>query len=214
MKINGLVVAPGYDGDLTPVASKCDELAGASGRIDVMQQLSDGWRGICTTFAAIEQAGIQVTGRAEWLSVGTVTVIGNSVMARGAAKFFSGKGAAVSIAGPSDNAAAKIARTVGVRHVNWNAAHDVKSDVLVFADRGTTCGSAKGQINPTLIHERSIVVDLTVPLRESAFAEEARARGAFYIDPEQVFAIQLKLQFRHLTGRDLSEDLLLQELAK
>lgn len=106
--------------------------------------------------------------------------IGNSVMARGAAKFFSGKGAAVSIAGPSDNAAAKIARTVGVRHVNWNAAHDVKSDVLVFADRGTTCGSAKGQINPTLIHERSIVVDLTVPLRESAFAEEARAKALLY----------------------------------
>jgi 3-dehydroquinate dehydratase/shikimate dehydrogenase len=214
MKINGLVVAPGYDGDLTPVVAKCDELAMASGRIDVMQKLSDGWRGICTTFAAIEQAGIQVTGRAEWLSVGTVTVIGSSVMARGAATFFSGKGAAVSIAGPSDNAAAKIARTVGVRHVNWNAVHDVKSDVLVFADRGKTCGPAKGQINPTLIHERSILVDLTVPLRGSAFAEEARARGAHYIDPEIVFAIQLKLQFRHLTGRDLSEDLLLQELAK
>ncbi|MEJ7592444.1 MAG: hypothetical protein WKF77_12910 [Planctomycetaceae bacterium] len=47
--------------------------------------------GICTTFEAIEKAGEAVTGSAEWASRGSVTVIGNSPMARGAAIFFSQK---------------------------------------------------------------------------------------------------------------------------
>ena len=67
------------------------------------------------------------------------------------------------------------------------------------------CGLAKGQLNPMVIRERMTIVDLTVGLQGSPFAEEAVARGAKYIDPASVFAIQLNLQFRQLTGRDLPE---------
>ena len=99
-----------------------------------------------------------------------------------------------------------MARAIGVRHVGWNAVHDLRTDTLVFADFGMSCGLLKGQANPTIIRERMTVVDLTVGLRGSAFADEAHARGARYIDPASVFAIQLNLQFRQLTGRDLPED--------
>lgn len=135
-------------------------------------------------------------------------------MARGAAKFFSDKGAAVSIAGPSDNAAAMIAGTVGVRHVRWNAVHDARTDVVVFADRGMSCGLVKGQVNPMLMRERMTVVDLTVALSGSAFADEARSRGARYIDPVSVFAILLNLQFHQLTGRDLPQDAFVEGLTE
>ena len=214
MKINCLIVDPAYDGDLTSLTTSLDEFATASNRIDVLKEISGGWTGVCTTFDAIEKAGEAVTGHAEWTSRGSVTVIGNSSMARGAAIYFSQKGAAVSIAGPSDNTAASMARAVGVRHVGWNAVHDQRADTLVLADFGMPCGLAKGQVNPMVIRERMTVVDLTVGMEGSPFAEEAVARGAKYIDPTSVFAIQLNLQFRQLTGRDLPADAFAKGLAE
>jgi len=214
LKINRLIVDHAYDGDLSSVAGSRDKYATASNRIDVFKEGNSGWKGICTTFDAIEKAGVEVTGNAEWASRGIVTVIGNSSMARGAATFFSQKGAAVSIAGPSDNTAGSMARTIGVRHVGWNAVHDLRTDTLVLADFGMPCGPAKGQMNPTIIHERMTVVDLTAGSKGSVFAEEAKARGARYIDPASVFAVQLQLQFRQLTGRDLPEDAFAMRLAK
>jgi shikimate 5-dehydrogenase len=107
-----------------------------------------------------------------------------------------------------------MARAVGVRHVGWNAVHDLRTDTLVLADFGMPCGLVKGQVNPMMIRERMTVVDLTVGLRGSPFSDEARARGARYIDPTAVFAIQLNLQFRQLTGRDLPEDAFARGLAE
>ncbi|MFO1004120.1 MAG: type I 3-dehydroquinate dehydratase [Planctomycetaceae bacterium] len=205
MKINGLIVDPDYPGDLTGMAAVKDELASSSERIDVLMEGSNGWKGINTLFQAIDLTGQTVTGQIEWTSRGSFTVIGNSPMACGAAKFFVSKGAAVSISGPSDNRAASIAREAGVRHVPWNAVHDNRTDTLVIADFGMECGTAKGQLNPMIIRERMTVVDLSVGMAGSAFAEEARARGARYIDPLSVFATNLNLQFKQLTGRDLPE---------
>jgi 3-dehydroquinate dehydratase/shikimate dehydrogenase len=205
MKINGLIVDPGYVGDLTGMAAVKDELVESSERIDVLMEGSNGWKGINTLFEAIDKTGQAVTGQAEWTSRGSFTVIGQSGMARGAAKYFLSKGAAVSVAGPSDNRAASIAREAGVRHVSWNAVHDNRTDTIVIADFGMECGTAKGQLNPMIIRERMTVVDLTVGMADSAFAEEANARGARYIDPMSVFATNLNLQFKQLTGRDLPE---------
>jgi 3-dehydroquinate dehydratase/shikimate dehydrogenase len=205
MKINGLVIDPGYDGDLVSMAAVKDDMAEASGRIDVLMEGSSGWKGVCTTFDAIDRAGQTATGLPEWTGRGMVTVIGHSRMARGAAKFFAQKGAAVSLAGMSDNTAATMAREAGVRHVPWNAVHDVRTDTLVIADFGTPCGLSKGQLNPSIIRERMTVVDLSVGVQGSPFAEEAGMRGARYLDPMSVFACQLNLQFRQLTGRELPE---------
>ncbi len=214
MKINGLIVDPAYDGDLTSLASTRDELATVSNRIDVLKQESAGWKGVCTTFHAVDKAGVGVAGSPDWSSRGSVTVIGTSPMARGAAMYFSQKGAAVSIAGPSDNAAASVARAIGVRHVTWHAAQDLRTDTLVLGDLGLTCGQAKGQVNAMIMRERMTVVDLSVGLRGSTFAEEAHARGARYIDPASVFAVQLNLQFQQLTGRELPEDAFAKGLAE
>lgn len=214
LKINGLVVDSSYDGDLTGMVASKDAMVEASERIDVLMEGSGGWKGVCTTFQAIELAGQSLTGSADWASRGMVTVIGHGPMARGAAKFFQEKGAAVSLAGMSDNSAASMARQAGARHVSWSAVHDVRTDTLVLADFGLECGLKKGQVNPSLMRERMNVVDLTVGLQGSPFAEEAEARGARYLDPTTVFATQLNLQFRQLTGRDLPPEAFQQGLAE
>lgn len=214
MKINGLVVDPSYSGDLMGLASVRDEMTEASERIDVLMEGSGGWKGISTVFEAVDQVGQSVTGTPEWASRGSVTIIGQTAMARGAAKYFVDKGAAVSVAGMSDNRAATVAREAGVRQIPWSSVHDVRTDTLVLADFGMECGLGKGQINPSLIRERMTVVDLTVGMAGSDFAEEASARGARYLDPMSVFAAQLNLQFRHLTGRDLPSDAFAKGLAE
>ena len=214
MKINGLIIDSAYDGDLTSLAAVKDEMTQSSGRIDVLMEGSSGWKAVCITFDAIDRAGQGITGSPEWASRGAITVIGQSQMARGAAAFFGRKGAAVSLAGTSDNAASAVAREAGVRHCKWSAVHDLRSDTLVIADFGMQCGVSKGQLNPGIIRERMNVVDLTVGLKGSPFAEEARARGARYIDPATVFASQLNLQFKALTGRDLPADAFQKGLAE
>jgi shikimate 5-dehydrogenase len=175
---------------------------------------SSGWKGACTTFDAVDQAGQTTTGVPDWAGRGSVTVVGHSRMARGAAKYFSSRGAAVSIAGTSDNAAASIAREVGVRHVSWSAVHDQRLDTLVIADFGMQSGQARGQLNPGLIRERMTVVDLSSGAGPSTFADEARARGAKYVDPISVLAAQINLQFKTLVGRDLPADAFQKGLAE
>jgi len=213
MKINGLMVDPSYNGDLLGLATVKDEMSVVSERIDVLMESGGDWKGICTTFQAIDQVGQTVTGQPEWSGRGSVTVIGHSPMARGAAKFFVDKGAAVGVAAPSDNRSSTIAREAGVRHIPWNAVHDIRTDTLVIADFGLECGMTKGQLNPSIIRERMTVVDLTVGMEGSVFAEEASVRGARYINPMSVFAAQLNLQFRQLTGRDLPEEAFVKGLA-
>ena len=201
--INGLVVDPCWRGDVFELAASCDEIGTMARRFDVLMEGQQGRRGVSTIFGALDIAGQAVTGSAEWTGRGAVTVLGQSPMARAAAAFFGQRGAAVSLAGLSDNAAAGMAREAGCRHVVWNAVYDLRCDTLVLADPDMPCGLSKGQVNPGIIRERQVVVDLTVGLSGSPFAEEAAARGARYIDPASVFAANLNLQFRQLTGRDL-----------
>ncbi len=201
--INGLIVDPAWRGDLFDLVTSSDEIGTAARRCDVLMEGPQGRRGVCTIFEAMDIAGRPVTGSPEWTGRGAVTVLGHGPMARAAATFFSQRGAAVSLAGMSDNAAAGMAREAGVRHVVWNAVYDLRCDTLVLADPDMPCGLSKGQVNPGIIRERQIVVDLTVGLSGSPFAEESAARGARYIDPASVFAANVNLQFRQLTGKDL-----------
>jgi 3-dehydroquinate dehydratase/shikimate dehydrogenase len=201
--INGLIVDPAWRGDLFDLVTSSDEIGTAARRCDVLMEGPQGRRGVCTIFEAMDIAGRPVTGSPEWTGRGAVTVLGHGPMARAAATFFSQRGAAVSLAGMSDNAAAGMAREAGVRHVVWNAVYDQRCDTLVLADPDMPCGLSKGQVNPGIIRERQIVVDLTVGLSGSPFAEESAARGARYIDPASVFAANVNLQFKQLTGKDL-----------
>ncbi|MCA9060827.1 MAG: type I 3-dehydroquinate dehydratase, partial [Planctomycetaceae bacterium] len=206
MKINGLLVEPSFTGDLSQLAQPGNELAQRSGYMDLLMQKNDGWVGIATLFDAVSSAGEQTIQNPGWAGRGAVLVIGSSPRARAAAAYFEQRGAAVSLAGPSDNSASAAARECGVRQIPWNAVHDVRMDTLVLADSTLTCGMNKGQLNPSVLRERLTVVDLVSYPRESTFAEEARARGCRYLEPSAVFASQLQTQFHTLTGRDLPED--------
>ncbi|MBL8815516.1 MAG: type I 3-dehydroquinate dehydratase [Planctomyces sp.] len=203
MKINGLIIDPAYMTSMSTFAGPGDETAQKTGCMDVLTERKDGWKGVSTLMQAIDVAGQQVTNTPEWASRGSVLVIGHTAFAKAAALYFGSKGAAVSLASSSDNSAAGAARETGVRLVTWNAAHDVRADTLIIAERGLACGTGKGELNPMIIRERMNVVDLTSYPQESAFVEEALARGARLISPSAIFASQLQMQFKLLAGREL-----------
>lgn len=205
MKINGLIVDPSFQADLSQLATPADDLVQRSGYMDVLMQKNEGWTGVATLMQAVDLAGQEVTGVPEWAARGHVIVVGHSPVAKAAACYFLSRGAAVSLSAPADNSAMGAARAAGARHIPFNGIHDVRADTLVLADAGLPCGMKRGELNPSIIRERMTVVDLTAYPGDSAFCDEAQARGGRLIPPAAIFDAQLQVQFRMLTGRDLPE---------
>lgn len=202
MKINGLLVDPLYQGDLSGMCQPGDDVVEQSGVMDVAMEGKSGWKGKSTLFDSLNHVTAEVRGD-RWVEGRASTIFGTGPVALAAAYFFSGRNGAVSIAGPSDNSAVAAAKTVGVRHIPWSAVHATATDIVVLAAADIKCGVQRGQLNPSIIREGMTVIDLSEYPCESPFAEEARSRGAHYISPEAIFAGQLRLQFKMLTGLDL-----------
>jgi 3-dehydroquinate dehydratase/shikimate dehydrogenase len=208
MKINALIVDPGFDGDLTDFIAQGEELVSKSGFMDLVMKRTQGWTAQVTLFRAVDIVGHEAGAAEDWVRRGTVTVCGHSALAKSAVAYFQSQGAAVTLASPSDNAATTAARTSGARYTPWNTVHDVRADTLVLGDPGLPCGFGRGELNPSIIREKMTVVDFTDYPRESSFADEARSRGARYLSPAKIFDEQLREQFRKLAGRDPGEEAL------
>ncbi len=204
LKINGLLIDPHHASDLSGMCRPGDEMAEQTGFMDLAMDGKNGWKGRTTLFDALETVANNVRGD-RWANGRVATVFGTGPIAAAAVQYLKNKNGAVSVAAPSDNTAMAAAKKASVRHIPWSAVHATSTDVVILAGAEIRSGVNRGELNPSLIREGMTVVDLTTYPRESAFAEEARARGAHYISPLQVFAQQLKMQFKMLTGLELPE---------
>lgn len=207
LKINALLVDPLYDGAISSMCSPADDIAQQSGFIDLATAGAGGWKGRATLFNALESVANEVRGE-RWAGGRATTVFGTNALARAAVAFFESQNSAVSVAGPSDNQAMSVAKAAQVRHLPWSAIHSVATDVVVLADPKVQCGTKRQQLNPSIIREGMTVIDLSRFPAESAFAEEARARGAHYLCPDAIFRQHLSNQFRRLTRSELPMDLI------
>jgi 3-dehydroquinate dehydratase/shikimate dehydrogenase len=171
--------------------------------MDLFMETSSGWKGIATLFPALQTVAAAVRGDERWAEGRATTVIGSGPLAIAAAFWAQSNNAAISMAAPSDNAAMSAAKKCEVRHLPWHAVHSTHADVVILAGSDVTCGTQRAELNPSLIREGMTVIDLTRYPGESSFAEEARLRGAHYIDPSSIFGQQLQLQFKKLTGREI-----------
>jgi len=206
MKINALLVDPLYDGDVSEMCTPGDDVAQLSGYHDlIMEGKAGGWRGRATLFEALHNAAAAAKGSENWMEGRATTVFGTSPLAMAAVHYLQKKNAAVSISGPSDNPAMAASKKASTRHIPWAAVHATATDAIVLASPNIKCGTGRGELNPSVIREKMTVIDLTQYPGESPFATEARSRGAVYVSPATVFAEQLRLQFKTLTGMDLPE---------
>ena len=200
MKINALLVDPLYANDLSSMCTPADDRTQLSGFVDTVMEGKSGWKGRSTLFDAVDSETTAAKGSDKWAGGRATTVFGSGTLAVAAAQFLSAKNAAISVAAPSDNAGIATAKKVGARHIPWSAVYATTTDIIVLAGSDVKCGVGRGQLNPSIIREGSLVIDLTAYPAESAFAEEARTRGATYVSPAQIFAQQLHLQFKMLTN--------------
>lgn len=203
MKINALLVDPLYDGDLSGLAAAGDEVAESSGFMDLVTSGKSGWKGRSTLFQALHSAASKARDSESWMQGRAITVFGTSPLALAATNYLTRNNAAASVAAPSDNAGMAMSKKAGVRHIPWSAVHATATDGVVLAGGDIKCGTKRGELNPSIIRERMTVIDLTKYPGESEFAEEARSRGAFYINPSAMFAEQLQLQFKALTNMEM-----------
>ena len=202
LKINALIVDPMFDGDPAPIGELSGDFAANTGFVDIMMDAKSGWRGKSTLFDSLDQAITQAKG-ANWGEGHPTTVFGAGRVAAAAAHYMSHNNAAVSVAAPSDNAAMSIAKKVEARHIPWSGVHAAATDIVFFAGNAVKCGTGRGELNPSIIREGMTVIDLTMYPGDSPFAEEARSRGATYINPSEVFVDQLQRQFKMLTNMEL-----------
>ena len=203
MKINALLVDPMYDRDLRELCAADAETAERSGFMDLMTEGKSGWKGRSTFFTALHNASAAAKGNENWMQGRAVTVFGTGALAAAIIDDLQSHKAAVSVAAASDNAAMALSKQAGVRHIPWSAVHATATDGIVLASNDIRCGVARGQLNPSLIRERMMVIDLTKYPGESEFAIEAQARGAVYVNPSVMFAEQLQLQFKALTNLEM-----------
>lgn len=203
MKINALLVDPMYGGDLSELATPGDDISEGSGFMDLVTQGKSGWKGRSTMFQALHSAASKARGSESWMQGRAITVFGASPLAMASVKYLESHNAAVSVSAVSDNAGMAMAKKANVRHIPWSAVHATATDGIVLADSSIKCGASRGELNPSIIRERMTVIDLTAYPGESKFAEEARSRGAIYVNPSAMFAEQLQLQFKALTNMDV-----------
>lgn len=202
LKINALIVDPMFDGDPAAIGELSGDFATNTGFVDIMTQTKSGWRGKATLFDAMETTIAHAKGE-RWGEGHPATVFGAGRVAAAAAHFLAHNNAAVSVAAPTDNAAMSIARKVGARHIPWSGVHAAATDILFLGGNAIKSGTGRGELNPSIIREGMTVIDLTMYPGDSPFAEEARSRGATYINPSEVFVSQLQSQFRMLTNMEL-----------
>lgn len=203
MKINALLVDPLHKGNMAAMSTPGDEISQQSGYMDVVMEGKSGWRGRSTIFDAINKVATNTKGSERWAEGRATMVFGTGPLAMGAIEFMKARNAAVSVSGPSDNAATTVAKKHSVRHVPWSAIHSTATDVVVLAGSDIRCGTDRGMLNPSLLREGMLVIDLTAYPGESAFAVEANVRGSVYLSPSAIFAEQLGQQFRTLANIDL-----------
>jgi 3-dehydroquinate dehydratase/shikimate dehydrogenase len=122
--------------------------------------------------------------------------------------------AIVSICGPNDKEAQRLASTLNCRFIPFQNAYSTLADAVVIADPALKSGVLQGCINPSLLKAGMTVVDVSDPPVEHPLLGEARTRGCKLVESASVFAEQVAAQFRSITGKDLPGGALSQALGE
>ncbi len=190
------------------LAEEVDKLDAQSGCVDLLLKKSDDkWHG----YNSIWRSGLKaLEARLGGKGAGTMPLERRNVLVLGtggvAPAFIYGctqRKGLVSIAGPNDKEAQKLAASMNCRYVPYQNMYDTLADVVVIGDAALKCGMLQGHINPSLLKPSQTVLDVSDPPTEHGLFDEARSRGCKLVEPAEVFADQIGSQFKAITGKEL-----------
>ena len=207
LKVRAVIVGSGLGAKMLPLADEIDAVDRQTGYVDLLLRKSDDkwhgynslWRcGLKALEAQLAQPGSEYP-----LERCNMLVLGTGGAAPALVYAGTHRKALVSICGPNDKEAQRLAASLNCRFIPFQNAYSTLADAVVIADSSLKSGVHQGCINPSLLKAGMTVLDVSDPPVEHPLFGEARERGCRLIDPAEVFAGQIAAQFKSITGKDL-----------
>lgn len=132
-----------------------------------------------------------------------VLILGAGGVARAVAQSLHQEKALVTIANRTESRAKKLAEEVGCRYTEWEARHNVLSDVLINCTSvGMHPQVDEIPIHPSYLHESLMVFDTVYIPESTMLIKAARDRGCHVLTGVDMFVRQAALQFKLFTGQE------------
>lgn len=212
LKIKAILLRGGMDKNILSLADHVEKSDLESQFIDLLLNKSDGWHGFNTTWRAGLKSLEAKLGSGEKgerpLARRNVLVLGNGGIAQSMVYAATQRNGLVSVCGPDDADALRIANLNNCRFVPYMNLYDTLADVIIIADSRLKAGQSQGCINGSVLKSMHTVLDVSDPPIENSLFREARDRGCKLIEPMDVYREQLKTQFKAISGQELPEEAL------
>ncbi|MEW4526970.1 type I 3-dehydroquinate dehydratase [Maioricimonas sp. JC845] len=207
LKIKAVLVSGGLGRDILPLADEIDKHDQHSRYIDLLLKRDDHWHGYNTLWRSgltvLESSLGKSDENPRPLDRQNVMILGNGGIAESMVYAVRRRDGMVSIVGPNDKEAQRVASENECRFVPYQSLYDTLAEVVVLADPRLQAGHNHGQVNPSFLKPGQTVLDVSDPPRETELFSEARLRGSRLIEPSDVYRHQIAAQFKALTGREL-----------
>ncbi|MFG0333079.1 MAG: type I 3-dehydroquinate dehydratase, partial [Maioricimonas sp. JB049] len=155
---------------------------------------------------AIEAAMGKSADNARPLDRQNVLILGNGGIAESMVYAVSRRDGMVSVVGPDDKQARRVASANECRFVPYQSLYDTLAEVVILADPKLQAGHGHGRLNPSFFKPSQTVIDVSNPPQETDLFGEARLRGCRLIEPIDIYRDQVAARFKALTGREIPAD--------
>jgi 3-dehydroquinate dehydratase/shikimate dehydrogenase len=205
LKIQCLIVSPGFAIEAAKNAGIREGSAEPSGYADLLLHQPDGWTAYNTIWRRALGAAEERLGKKSKedhpLERRSVLVVGAGGMAPAFIHGIQRRSGMVSVTGPDDKVAQHLAQKFSVRHVPFHAIYDTLADVVIVADPAIKMGHQKTEINAGYFRSTMLVVDLSAMPYDTELLEEVRARGCKVVEPRETFREWVAAQFESICGK-------------
>jgi 3-dehydroquinate dehydratase/shikimate dehydrogenase len=196
------------------LAKTKDSTATLVGAANTLVMREDGFTAYNTDFDAFRDSlttalSAGADGDAAKLSGKGVLVLGAGGVARAVTRALQGEGARITVANRSSERAQDLAEDVGCRFVNWEARHNVISDLLINCTPvGMHPHIDEMPVHTSYLRPELAVMDTIYTPENTLLIKEAAARGCKVVTGVEMFIRQAAKQFRLFTGQEAPLDLL------
>ena len=214
LKIRAVVVHGRTGASLAEWGISVSQEDAATGYLDLLLNKSEGWQGFnFLGKAALKGLSDHLQTSGGDLARMNVLVIGNGGMAQTLTRALVRKNGMVSVCGPDDKDARRVASDVGCRFVPYQNLYETLMDAVIVADPKVEPGTGHKQVNPSLLRPGMLFLDISNLPVETTMLSEARDRGCHVVDSTKIFADQVAAQYQAISGKPLSESALARGLS-
>jgi 3-dehydroquinate dehydratase/shikimate dehydrogenase len=218
LKINALLPDKRLGGQILSVVKDVEEAVKSSQFCDLMirpanqdwKAYNSLWRG---AIKSLESTLGKTSAESRPLAHRNILMIGATPIARALAYGIRNHDSLVSVSAADDERAQLLAQMFDFRYVPNSNLYTTLCDIVILTESSVEKGRLKQSINPALLKQGMTVLDVTNLPHETPFISEGRSRGCKVVEPRKIYADQLGMQFKAITGQDLPPGIVDEALA-